>query len=121
MHGELQHLCRDNQFMAAAVNINFALQVCSDGVCVQSVARVCVHFAQNREEALDFDAAVWKRQEWYHDPGHQREAYNSQRRPQRKNLWPDMIDLARPPVERWRHHPRCRWQSGLPDVQSADM
>ncbi|KAI0213976.1 hypothetical protein LSAT2_000936 [Lamellibrachia satsuma] len=83
--------------MAVAVNVHFVLEIRSGGVSVQPVARVSVHFAQNREEALDFGVAVRERQEWYHDP----ETSSKKKIPTRHGR---LGDLACPPVERWRHH-----------------
>ena len=51
--GEFQHFIRNVQLIAAAVIVEHALYVCSNRVCMQVVARFCVHFPQHGEQSLN--------------------------------------------------------------------
>ena len=75
---QFQHLIRHVQLIAAAVNIELALQVCSDRVRIQAVARFRVHFPQNWKQSLDICIAVWEGQQRSHHCYHQGKADDPQ-------------------------------------------
>ena len=81
--------------MTGADDAQFRLKICSNGVRIQAVVCVRMYFPQDGKQPLHFCVAVRETEERRHHLRQQREVDDLQRRHQREDVRPDVVDRPR--------------------------